>query len=97
MTKTYDALIIGSDQVPELDGALLRKPGTAERAVEQLLASRGRTVRFQTAVCLLDAQASGLPVVATTHCDIPEITVPGGSALLVPERDARRSRRSVSA
>ena len=39
-------------------------------------------------VSLLDAQASGLPVVATTHCDIPEITVPGGSALLVPERDA---------
>jgi colanic acid/amylovoran biosynthesis glycosyltransferase len=39
-------------------------------------------------VCLLDAQASGLPIVATTHCDIPEITVPDGSALLAPERDA---------
>lgn len=39
-------------------------------------------------VCLLDAQASGLPIVATTHCDIPEVTVPDGSALLAPERDA---------
>jgi colanic acid/amylovoran biosynthesis glycosyltransferase len=39
-------------------------------------------------VCLLDAQASGLPILATTHCDIPEVTVPGRSAFLAPERDA---------
>ena len=39
-------------------------------------------------VCLLEAQASGLPVVATTHADIPEVTRPGESALLAPERDA---------
>lgn len=39
-------------------------------------------------VCLLDAQASGLPILATTHCDIPEATVPGKSALLAPERNA---------
>lgn len=38
-------------------------------------------------VCLLDAQASGLPILATTHCDIPETIVPGRSALLAPERD----------
>lgn len=38
-------------------------------------------------VCLLEAQACGLPVVATTHCDIPEVTQPGRSALLAPERD----------
>ncbi len=38
-------------------------------------------------VCLLEAQASGLPVIATTHCDIPEVTRPGRSALLAPERD----------
>ena len=41
-------------------------------------------------VCLLDAQAAGLPVLATTHCDVPEVTVPGGSALLAPERDVAR-------
>ena len=39
-------------------------------------------------VCLLDAQASGLPILATAHCDIPEATVPDRSAILVPERDA---------
>ena len=37
---------------------------------------------------ILEAQATGLPVVSTLHCDIPNVTVPGESALLVPERDA---------
>jgi colanic acid/amylovoran biosynthesis glycosyltransferase len=36
---------------------------------------------------VLEAQALGVPVVATEHCDIPHVTVPGESALLVPERD----------
>jgi len=39
-------------------------------------------------VCLIEAQAMGLPIVATTHCDIPEITRPDHSAFLAPERDA---------
>lgn len=38
-------------------------------------------------VILLDAQASGLPVVATTHADIPEYVVDGESGLLAPEGD----------
>ncbi len=38
---------------------------------------------------LLDAQAAGLPVVATRHRDIPEFVVPDESALLAPEGDAR--------
>jgi colanic acid/amylovoran biosynthesis glycosyltransferase len=38
-------------------------------------------------VCLLEAQAAGLPIIATTHCDIPEVTRPEESALLAPERD----------
>jgi colanic acid/amylovoran biosynthesis glycosyltransferase len=37
---------------------------------------------------ILEAQALGMPVVSTVHCDIPNVTRPGGSALLVPERDA---------
>jgi colanic acid/amylovoran biosynthesis glycosyltransferase len=36
---------------------------------------------------ILEAQALGIPVVATLHCDIPNVTIPGESALLVPERD----------
>lgn len=51
-----DALVIGSDQVAELDGRILDKPGTAECARAQLTASSGRDVHFHTALCLLDAR-----------------------------------------
>jgi colanic acid/amylovoran biosynthesis glycosyltransferase len=36
---------------------------------------------------ILEAQAMGMPVVSTLHCDIPYVTRPGESALLAPERD----------
>ncbi|HWX67447.1 MAG TPA: Maf family nucleotide pyrophosphatase [Rhodanobacter sp.] len=52
----HDALVIGSDQVAELDGLILDKPGTAERACAQLAASSGREVHFHTALCLLDTR-----------------------------------------
>lgn len=54
--SSRDALVIGSDQVAELDGMILDKPGTAERARVQLAASSGREVRFHTALCLLDTR-----------------------------------------
>lgn len=46
------AWVIGSDQVAELDGQPLGKPGSAERAIAQLRAMSGRAVRFHTAVCV---------------------------------------------
>lgn len=46
------AIVIGSDQVADLDGTPLGKPGTRDRAVEQLSAMRGRTVLFHTAVAV---------------------------------------------
>jgi septum formation protein len=48
-----DQLIIGSDQVAELDGSPLGKPGTVERAVEQLTMMSGRTVHFHTGLALV--------------------------------------------
>jgi septum formation protein len=47
------AVVIGSDQVADLDGVPLGKPGTHERAVAQLRQMRGRTVIFQTAVAVV--------------------------------------------
>lgn len=49
------ALIIGSDQVAVLDGRIYGKPGSHERAVEQLRTMRGRTVNFFTGLCLFNA------------------------------------------
>ena len=51
-----DALIIGADQVAELDGAAIGKPGTHPAAVAQLRAMAGRTVRFHSGLALLDAR-----------------------------------------
>ena len=48
------ALVIGADQVAVLDDTVQRKPGDHQKAVEQLLASSGKTVTFLTAVCILD-------------------------------------------
>jgi len=47
------AVVIGSDQVAELDGRPIGKPGNHERAVEQLRAMRGRAVVFHTAVAVV--------------------------------------------
>ena len=47
------AVVIGSDQVADLGGEPLGKPGTHERALEQLRRMRGQTVVFQTAVAVV--------------------------------------------
>ncbi len=46
------AIVIGSDQVAELDGRVIGKPGNHDRAMEQLLAMSGKTVLFHTAVAV---------------------------------------------
>lgn len=66
-----NALIIGSDQVADLDGRALGKPGTIEAAQVQLAASSGRTLLFHTAVCLLDTRSD--PAVANTEADATRV------------------------
>jgi septum formation protein len=48
-----EAVVIGSDQVADLRGAALGKPGSHDRAVEQLHRMRGQTLIFQTAVAVV--------------------------------------------
>ena len=50
-----EAVVIGSDQVADLDGTPVGKPGAHELAVAQLRAMRGRSVVFQTAVAVIRA------------------------------------------
>jgi len=54
-----ESLVIGSDQVAWMPGdtqpEIFRKPGTRERAIEQLLRMRGKSIFFDTAVCVLEA------------------------------------------
>lgn len=47
------AVVIGSDQVADLDGKPLGKPGNHERAVAQLREMRGHAMVFHTAVSVV--------------------------------------------
>ena len=53
-----EAVVIGSDQVADLDGQPIGKPGTHERAVAQLRSMSGRSVVFQTAVAVVCARSA---------------------------------------
>ncbi len=55
--KYPQAIVIGSDQVADLDGQSLNKPGTHDKAVAQLRQMRGKTVIFQTAVAVVCLQS----------------------------------------
>lgn len=62
-----DVVVIGSDQVADVDSQPLGKPGNHANAVAQLQRMRGRTVTFQTAVAVVRratgfAQAQLAPV-----------------------------------
>jgi septum formation protein len=54
-----DSLIVGSDQVAELDGVAIGKPGTRARARAQLQAMRGKRVVFHTGVAVVDSAPPG--------------------------------------
>jgi septum formation protein len=73
------AVVIGSDQVADLDGQPLGKPGTHERAVAQLRSMRGRSVVFQTAVAVVCAQtgfeAAGLAPVRVRFRDLTDAEI----------------------
>lgn len=56
-------LIIGSDQVASLDGKTVGKPHTMAVAVEQLTAASGRSMTFQTGLCLLDSRSGEINTV----------------------------------
>ena len=74
-----DAIVIGSDQVADLDGEPLGKPGNHERAVAQLRRMSGRTVKFQTALAVVCAEtgfeAAELAVVEVVFRELDDATI----------------------
>jgi septum formation protein len=62
-----DALVLGGDQIAEIDGERLHKPGTAENARAQLRRLAGRTHRLVTAVALVRASDRRAEVLVDVH------------------------------
>ncbi len=58
-----DAVVIGADQVADVDGQSIGKPGDHARATAQLRAMSGRRIVFQTGVAVVRA-ATGFAEVA---------------------------------
>ncbi|MGM0575880.1 MAG: Maf family protein [Myxococcota bacterium] len=60
-------LVVGSDQVAEIDGDVLGKPGTEARAVEQLSRLSGRAHRLITAVAVHDTDTGRVEADVDVH------------------------------
>lgn len=52
------SIVIGSDQVAECQGEQIGKPGSFEKAFDQLQKMRGKEVNFHTALCVWDGMAA---------------------------------------
>lgn len=60
ISKTTNTLLIGSDQTLVLDGAILGKPGSVERAQTMLSRCSGKSVFFYCGYCLWHSEQGEL-------------------------------------
>lgn len=60
------SLVIGSDQVCVIDGQIIGKPLTMEKAVEQLSRQSGKAITFYTGLALFNNQTQKIQVVYDT-------------------------------
>jgi septum formation protein len=67
------AWVLGSDQVADLDGAPLGKPGGREAAIAQLAAMSGRTIAFHTGVCLVRDGPAGNGAAPLSAADVTRV------------------------
>lgn len=67
--KYPNDIIIGADQLIELDNNILGKPKTKEKALEQLLLMSGKTHKLITSVCLIKGDSK------KEHTDITRLTM----------------------
>jgi septum formation protein len=78
-SQNPEAVVIGSDQVADLEGLPLGKPGNHANAVKQLQRMRGKTVIFQTAlsvVCLATGfEQTDLAAVKVTFRDLTDAEI----------------------
>ncbi|HIA03730.1 MAG TPA: septum formation protein Maf, partial [Myxococcales bacterium] len=80
-----DAIVIGSDQVGVLDGQILTKPHTSEKAESQLMAMAGREHQLLTGVYVLNTKSGQF----RQHLDCHRLTLRTLSAAEISDYVAR--------
>jgi septum formation protein len=80
-----EAIVIGSDQLADLNGQVLGKPGTVSAAVDQLLSMSGKTHRLLTAVCIAAPGKRLISIMDETRLTMRSLTPE--EALRYVERD----------
>jgi septum formation protein len=80
-----DAIVIGSDQVLDLDGEALSKPGDFATALAQLQRCQGRTIHCYTALCVLSP--GGEPLIDVVATEIAYRSLPDASLIAYLERE----------
>ncbi len=84
-TRHPDAMVIGSDQVLDLDGEALSKPGDFATALSQLKRCQGRTLHCHTALCLLSPNRE--PLIDVVDTEIAYRTLPDSALIAYLERE----------
>ena len=82
--RYFESIVIGSDQLVDLDRTVLGKPGSVPAAVDQLMSMSGKTHRLVTAVCVA---CSGQNVEFTNVTTLTMRTLTRGEATRYVERD----------
>ncbi len=88
--KFPNAVVIGADQVAEVNGALLNKPFTHEQAVAQLTAQSGQLVLFHSGLAVIQIQPDGQiqqhSLVNTTEVEFRSLTMAQIDHYLISEQ-----------
>ena len=77
-----DDLVIGADQILDLGGHLLEKPGTVERAREQLASLAGRTHRLISAAVVVIGGTRAWGTTDAAHLSMRALDAPAIEAYL---------------
>ena len=78
-------IVIGSDQVLDLDGMALSKPGDFATALDQLKRCQGRTIHCYTALCVLSPGRE--PMIDVVATEITYRTLPDATLIAYLERE----------
>jgi colanic acid/amylovoran biosynthesis glycosyltransferase len=68
--------------------AMIAEMNAADILLQPSITAQNGDIEGGAPTTILEAQACGLPVIATTHADIPHVVISGESALLAPEGDS---------